>query len=594
LDLQAGYVYSYDERLNRYYWETSIPELEANPDVEVTSELGGDYRQLTMQCQRFPTNLTGYRVALAYALDKNLVVANARRDYAQVMDNPIPLAYDFWSYENQMTSHYYSEDIASANATLDATHIIDTPDSPHPGWRYYDADMSGNWTLGDKRGDVLAPDGLKIELWASTGPGPAFLAVISLSDSMEKCGLQGVITEVDFNRLIYGLETGEYSLGCFVWNINPPGDPTLLYDFWHTQGMDNGLFYRFNNSQYDYNCTRFLNAPTRLEARNWAWNCCRILMEEMPMIVCYNDENIHAYRTDIWEGYVSQVGVNRMGGNPYTYQQIRLKPEVGGPFGCIPTDYITVLSEGMDFTNTILSSSPYSQTIFNLIYSKLWQIDPLDTMTRPAPDLAYEWTLEPTTASGDIQEGMRYTFQLYENITWHDGTPFTAEDVQYSLMVIYPQSPYFWDNVESIYRVDTPDEYTVEIYSNETGYVTFTEATSVQILPKHIWSPYEASNFTWTPGTPTDLTGTGCYQWNTRFTGQYIVLDRYADWHFAVTHPDRPPCPGPIDGPWPPIGILFAIIAIQVVILVVLLERRRKRQKAFPKEDYPQKTNQEV
>jgi peptide/nickel transport system substrate-binding protein len=186
---------------------------------------------------------------------------------------------------------------------------------------------------------------------------------------------------------------------------------------------------------------------------------------------------------------------------------------------------------------------------------------------------------------------MKYTFHLYENITWHDGTPFTAEDVQYSLMVIYPQSPYFWENVASIYRVDTPDEYTVEIYSNETGYVTFTEATSVLILPKHIWSPYEVGNFTWNPGTPTDLTGTGCYQWNTRVTGQYIVLDRYADWHFAVPHPDRPPCPGLIDGPWPPIGIFFAIIAIQVVILAVLLDRRRRRQKAFPKEDYRHNSN---
>jgi ABC-type transport system substrate-binding protein len=309
-------------------------------------------------------------------------------------------------------------------------------------------------------------------------------------------------------------------------------------------------------------------------------------MAEMPMIVCYNDENLHAYRTDIWEGYVPQVGVNRMGGNPYTYQQIRLKPEVGGPFGCIPTTYVTILSEGIDYTNTILSSSPYSQTIFNLIYSKLWRVDPLDTMTRPAPDLAYDWVLEPTTASGDIQEGMKYTFHLYENTTWHDGTPFTAEDVQYSLMTIHPRGTYTADNVASIYRVHTPDEYRVEIYSNETGYVTFTEATSVQILPKHIWSPYESHNFTWYPVDLDDFTGTGCYQWETRVAGQYIILDRYADWHFSVTHPDRPPCPYPVDGPWSPIGILFAIIAIQVIVLVILLRRRQERMKTDSKKEY--------
>jgi ABC-type transport system substrate-binding protein len=593
LALQAGTVYSIDERLNLYYFSESIPELEANPDIEVTSEVGGRYQQFTMQCQRFPTNISGYRVALAHALDKHLIVENARRGYAQVMDNPIPLVYGFWSYEDQMLSHFYTEDIASANATLDAAHIIDTPDSPHPGWRYYDTDMSGNWTLGDKRGDVLAPDGLKIELWASAGPGPGLQSVISLNNEMEQCGLQADIEEVDFNRLINGLESGEFSLGCFSWNVNPPGDPTLLYDFWHTEGRDNSFFYRFNNSEYDYNCTRFMDASTRLEARNWAWNCCRILMAEMPMIVCYNDENLHAYRTDIWEGYIPQVGINRMGGNPYTYQSIRLKPEAGGPFGCFPTDYVTVLSAGMYFTNALHSSSSYEQTILNLIYSKLWQIDPLDPNTTPAPDLAYEWTLEPTTASGDIQEGMKYSFSLYDNVTWHDGEPFTSEDVQYSLLNIYPFSPDYginYNRVASIYRVDTPDEYTVEIYSNETGYVTFTEATSVQILPKHIWNPYESINFTWTPESPTDLTGTGCYQWVTRVTGQYILLDRYADWHFSVIHPDRPSCPGLTDDPWPPIGILFAIIAIQVIILVVLLQRRHERMKTDSKKEYAEGT----
>jgi ABC-type transport system substrate-binding protein len=594
LDLQAGSVYSFDDRLP---YEV-IVELEANPDIEVSSALGTTYRQFTMNCQRFPTNLTGYRVAFAHALDKHLVAETGPRwdfrgSFAQVMDNPIPLAFEFWSYEDQMSSHFYTEDIVNANATLDSAHIIDTPDSPHPGWRYYDADMSGNWTLGDKRGDTWAPDGLKLELWvqASYTPGSDFFASGSQAGSLEKCGLQAELVEVDFNRLISGLESGEYNIGCFKWNIHSPGDPTLLYDFFHTKGEQNGFFYRYNNSEYDHNCTMFMNAPTRLEARNWAWNCCRILMKEMPMIVCFNDEYTHAYRTDLWEGYVPQVGVNRMGGNPYTYQQIRRNEDAGGPFGCIPTDYVTVLSEVMDYTNTILTSSEYTQTIFNLIYSKLWRVDPLDPMTAPAPDLAYEWVLEPTTASGDIQEGMKYTFYLYENITWHDGSHFTSEDVQYSLMTIHPQGTYTWENVASIYRVDTPDDYTVEIYSNATGYVTFTKATSVQILPKHIWRPYETSNFTWTPEGPTHLTGTGCYQWVSRVAGQYILLDRYADWHFSVTHPDRPPCPGPVDGPWPPIGSLFVIIAIQVVILVVLLNRRRARQNAFAKNENSQSKN---
>jgi ABC-type transport system substrate-binding protein len=583
-DLEGGVVYSLDEQLNQFGYWLGNEELEANPAIELTSGLETRYRQFTIQCQRFPTNITGYRVALAQALDKLGLVERYTGGLAQAMDNPIPLAFEFWSYEDQMTSHFYSEDIASANATLDAAHIIDPwndPNHPHPGWRFYDADLSGNWTAGDKRGDIDAPDGLKIEVWTSASyGGSGYYASLELVTAIEKCGLHVKGIELSYNSIVNGLESGDYSIVTLPGSIEPPGEPSsILYNMFYSEAADNAFFYRFNNSDYDSNCTRFMRASTRMEARNWAWNCCRILMAEMPMIVCFNEGIIHAYRTDLWEGYVNQVGIGVMGGNPYTYQSIRLKGNVGGPFGCYPTEYITVLFEGMDFTNTILSSSPYSETIFHLIYSKLWQIDPLDPFTRPAPDLAYAWTLEPTMASGDIQAGMKYTFYLYENITWHDGTPFTAEDVQYSLMNIHPWGTYTSENVASIYRVDNPDPYTVEIYSNESGYVTFAQATSVQILPKHIWSPYEAENFTWTPEASEDFTGTGCYRWVDYTVGQEIILDRYDGWHFAIEQPFRIPCLLPAPPLW--FTLLASggiIILVQVIILSLLIYRHQKRQ----------------
>jgi peptide/nickel transport system substrate-binding protein len=253
-----------------------------------------------------------------------------------------------------------------------------------------------------------------------------------------------------------------------------------------------------------------------------------------------------------------------MGGQPYTYQQMRLKATAGGPFGCYPTDYVTVLSEGMDFTNTILSSSGYTQTIFGLIYSTLWRVDPLDPESAAAPDLAWNWSIEETTASGDIQDGLKYTFDLYDNITWHDGEAFTSEDVEYSLMNIHPWGTYTADNVASIYKVDTPTDYQVIIYSNNTGYVTFTQATSVQILPEHIWSPYESGNFTWSPDAVVDFTGTGCFKWNTRVTGQYIILDRFEDWHFGVEHPERTPCPPPI-----PFTLYIGIAVVVIVVIII-------------------------
>jgi len=41
------------------------------------------------------------------------------------------------------------------------------------------------------------------------------------------------------------------------------------------------------------------------------------------------------------------------------------------------------------------------------------------------PDLAKSWEIK--------ENGTLYIFHLYENATWHDGTPITAEDVKFCL-----------------------------------------------------------------------------------------------------------------------------------------------------------------
>ena len=52
------------------------------------------------------------------------------------------------------------------------------------------------------------------------------------------------------------------------------------------------------------------------------------------------------------------------------------------------------------------------------VYDYLIDIDHLST---PTPRLATSWRIS--------QDGLAYTFQLADNVVWHDGSPFTAEDV---------------------------------------------------------------------------------------------------------------------------------------------------------------------
>src|SRR5947209_6668424 len=83
--------------------------------------------------------------------------------------------------------------------------------------------------------------------------------------------------------------------------------------------------------------------------------------------------------------------------------------------------------------------------------------------TQVVPGLAESWTVS--------KDGLRYTFKLRKGITFHDGTPFTAEAVKFSIerqfdpehpfnkLGKYPFANYFFGNVKA---VEVVDPFTVE------------------------------------------------------------------------------------------------------------------------------------
>ena len=71
--------------------------------------------------------------------------------------------------------------------------------------------------------------------------------------------------------------------------------------------------------------------------------------------------------------------------------------------------------------NPVLAPDIGSVLINKIIFSAL--VRP-DEQLRPVPDLAASWT---TSA-----DGLEYTFALKPGVKWHDGEPFTANDVKFT------------------------------------------------------------------------------------------------------------------------------------------------------------------
>lgn len=190
------------------------------------------------------------------------------------------------------------------------------------------------------------------------------------------------------------------------------------------------------------------------------------------------------------------------------------------------------LSEGIvgspRFINPLLAVSDADRDLTALIYSGLMR---LDEQGQPQPDLAERVEIS--------EDHLTYTFHIRPNLTWHDGTPLTAEDVAFT--IASAQDPALkspkranWEGV----RVEQPDASTI-IFRLKQVYPSFLEAATIGILPKHIWGRLESDVFALNQFN-TDSIGSGPYQINSvkknsLGIAEYYDLKPFSD--FALGEP---------------------------------------------------------
>src|SRR6266511_107247 len=103
----------------------------------------------------------------------------------------------------------------------------------------------------------------------------------------------------------------------------------------------------------------------------------------------------------------------------------------------------------------------------------------LDARLQPQPDLATAWDAS--------QDGRLITFTLRTDVAWHDGKPFSAADVAYTLSALRELSPTtaLLADLRRVAQVETPTTSTVVLSLTERYAPIFAEL-AVPILPKHL------------------------------------------------------------------------------------------------------------
>ncbi len=209
---------------------------------------------------------------------------------------------------------------------------------------------------------------------------------------------------------------------------------------------------------------------------------------------------------------------------------------------------IVTISEPLTF-NLAVSNDSGSSNVLGHLFEGLTQTSWLTDEIEPA--LAESWERS--------EDGLTWTFHLRRDVTWHDGEPFTAHDVDFTFnRIIYnddiPASAR--DSLEFRYldddgtwqtdrmTVTARDDHTVQI-TLPVPFAPFLRSMGTSIYPEHLLAPHvDDGTFvsTWDIGTdPAEIIGTGPFTIASYEPGERLVLRRNPDYWMTDAAGNRLP-----------------------------------------------------
>src|SRR3989339_1592916 len=165
--------------------------------------------------------------------------------------------------------------------------------------------------------------------------------------------------------------------------------------------------------------------------------------------------------------------------------------------------------------NPILSTDTASSAVEGAIFSGMVKVNEKLEMI---PDLAQKWSVS--------KDGKVWTFRLRRDVKWHDGFPFTAEDVKFTFdSILDPKvnsvrrSDYIIDGQPIKFKVI--DKYTVQAILPKP-FAPFLTRLGMGILPKHLFSGQDINRSIYNRKP----IGTGPFKFAEWKTGDYVKVIR--------------------------------------------------------------------
>ncbi len=178
--------------------------------------------------------------------------------------------------------------------------------------------------------------------------------------------------------------------------------------------------------------------------------------------------------------------------------------------------------------NPVTEGNVITNSLMPLLFDALVFPDP-DTM-QPTPNLATKWEISP--------DGKTYTFTLKQGVKWHDGQPFTADDVKFSYeLYMNPESgsTRAAGLSQDIASVTVKDPQTVVFTLKDVVASFMTIDMMYGIIPKHILGSIAPKDFKASEFSTGKPVGTGPFKFKLQRLGDRVELTGNPDYHRGAT-----------------------------------------------------------
>lgn len=200
------------------------------------------------------------------------------------------------------------------------------------------------------------------------------------------------------------------------------------------------------------------------------------------------------------------------------------KPAFATPGEPLSGRIIVGMSQEATVLHPLMMKIEVDDSIHFSMFDALFRVSPTGEII---PNLAVE---VPSQANGGISEdGLEWRVKLRDDVKWHDGAPFSAEDVKFTLDLIVNPNFRSWRTAgHSLVKeitVVSPTELTWKMERAFAPYLSF--LTETFIVPKHILESVEDPNVNAFTASPI---GTGAFKFDARVPGDHIALTGNADY----------------------------------------------------------------